>query len=198
MRGLFALGASFGLAVAALIGLSAQSGFTPFRQPDGSNVQGMAMLCADPTTREALPCGGAGAPINTLASPFARAAKAFALPVSTTPQTYAIVQPAGTAAYRGLNPCPVDIVISSVTATAPVTTEPVVMNGQTIPNVLLVTSPTGNVNQFEDTYFMARSGRVLASSANPMGGTVRYVSIMAVADPGATPCAFRLHYGGGS
>jgi hypothetical protein len=198
MRGLFALGAGLGLAIVVAFGLSAQTGFTPFRQPDGSNVQGMAMLCADPTTREALPCGGAGAPVNTLASPFARAAKAFALPVSTTPQTYAIVQPAGTAAYRGLNPCPVDIVISSVTAQAPVTTQPVVMNGQTIPNVLLVTSLTGAVNQFEDTYFMARSGRVLASSPNPMAGTVRYVSIMAVADPGATACAFRLHYGGGS
>lgn len=166
--------------------------------PDGQKISPIVLWCRSGNGLGAVPCGGADSPLTVLASPFARAAKAFALPVSTTPQTYAIVQPAGTAAYRGLNPCPVDIVISSVTATAPVTTEPVVMNGQTIPNVLLVTSPTGSVNQFEDTYFMARSGRVLASSTNPMGGTVRYVSIMAVADPGATPCAFRLHYGGGS
>ncbi|WP_342163060.1 hypothetical protein [Methylobacterium sp. SD21] len=166
--------------------------------PDGAKIEPLVLWCRSGVGLGAVPCGGPANPLNVLASPFARAAKAFALPVSTTPQTYAIVQPAGTAAYRGLNPCPVDIVISSVAATAPVTTQPVVINGQTVPNVLQVTSPTGTVNQFEDTYFMARSGRVLASTANPMGGTTRYVSIMAVADPGATPCAFRLHYGGGS
>lgn len=177
---------------------SAQVDTTTSVAPDGQKIAPIVLWCRSGIGLGAVPCGGVDGPLNVSAAPFARAAKAFALPVSTTPQTYAIVQPAGTAAYRGLNPCPVDIVISSVTATAPVTTQPVVMKGETIPNVLLVTSPTGNVNQFEDTYFMARSGRVLASSANPMGGTVRYVSIMAVADPGATPCAFRLHYGGGS
>ena len=166
--------------------------------PDGQHVGAVVLWCRSGTGLGAVPCGGTESPLSVLAVPFTRAAKAFALPVSTTPKTYAIVQPAGSSAYRGLNPCPVDIIISSVAATEPVTTQPVTMNGQTIPNVLLVTSPTGTVSQFEDTYFMARSGRALASSANPMSGTVRYVSIMAVADPGATPCAFRLHYGGGS
>ncbi|GJD72562.1 hypothetical protein [Methylobacterium goesingense] len=145
---------------------------------------------------------GAGAPIGTGANPlqvgaipFTRSAKAFALPVSTTPQTYAILQPAGSSAYRGINPCTVDVVITSVAATVPVTTQPVTMGGATIPNVLRVTSPTDSVNQFEDTLFLSRSGRTLSSTANPMGGQVRYVSIMALADPGTTPCAFRLHYG---
>jgi hypothetical protein len=186
------------LAAALLLGLTAQSNYDAWHTPDGKGVIGQIIYCSTGQPREAAPCGSPEAPLNALTVPFARAAKAFALPVSTTPQTYVIVQPAGTAAYRGLNPCPVDIAISTVTVTEPVTTEPVTMGGQTVPNVLRVTSPTANVNQFEDTYFMARSGRVLASSANPMGGAVRYVSIMAIADPGATPCAFRLHYGGGS
>ncbi|GJD73349.1 hypothetical protein [Methylobacterium goesingense] len=138
---------------------------------------------------------GPGGGIATV--PFQRLGKAFALPVSTTPQTYAIVQPAGAKAYRGINPCSVDIVISTVTASMPAATQPVTMGGKTIPNVQIVTSPTGVVNEFEDTYFMARSGRILSSSANPMSGSIRYVSIMALADPGATHCAFRLGYGGG-
>lgn len=117
--------------------------------------------------------------------------------MSTTPQTYAIVQPQGAKAYRGINPCPVDVVIATVTASTPAATQPVTMDGETVPNVQRVTSATNTVNRFEDTLFMARSGRVLGSSANPMGGSIRYVSIMALTDPGTTPCAFRLGYGYG-
>lgn len=149
--------------------------------------------------------GGDGTPIGTTENPFQVGAMAFqrsggamAFPVSTTPQTYAVVQPAGSTSYRGINPCNVDVVISSVTVSMPVTTQPATMGGQTIPNVQLVTSSTAAVNQFTGTLFMARSGRTLGSSPNPMAGTVRYVSIAALADPGATPCAFRLHYGTGN
>ncbi|GLS45151.1 hypothetical protein [Methylobacterium brachythecii] len=134
----------------------------------------------------------------TSAVPFARNGKAFALPVSTTPQTYEIVQPDGAPVYRGLNLCPADIVIASVSVTAPVTTQAVTFGGKTLSNVRLVTSATGAVNEFEDTVFMARSGRVLGSSSNPMGGQTRYVSIMALADLQGVACAFRLHYGNGN
>jgi len=134
----------------------------------------------------------------TVQVPFQRVGKAFALQATTTPQTYAIVQPLGSTSYRGINPCNVDIVIATVPATMPATTQPVTVSGQTVPNVLLVTSATGTVNQFEDTLFLARSGRVLGSSQNPMGGQVRYVSIMALSDPGTTPCLFRLGYGNNS
>ena len=158
--------------------------------PAGSGTQPVTIYDAD-----GKPAFGPGGGILTV--PFQRIGKAFALPVSTTPQTYAIVQPEGARGYRGINPCPADIVIATVTASTPATTQPVTMNGKTIPNVTLVTSPTGTVNEFEDTYFMARSGRVLSSSANPMPGSVRYISIMALSDPGPTPCAFRLGYGAG-
>ncbi|EIZ87162.1 hypothetical protein WYO_0199 [Methylobacterium sp. GXF4] len=134
---------------------------------------------------------------RVLVVPFQRVEKTFSFPVTTTSQTYMITQPAEAESYRGNNACAADIVISSVPATAPVTTEPVVYNGETIPNVLRVTSPTGQVNQFEDTFYFARTGRALASVPNPMQGSTRYVSIMALFDPGA-PCLFRLNYGGGS
>ncbi|MCE4223407.1 hypothetical protein HCU64_06555 [Methylobacterium sp. C25] len=175
-----------------------QGGFQPFSQPGGADVPGQVLLCADPETRVATPCGVAASPLNALTAPFQRNGKAFALPVSTTPQTYAIQQPAGALVYRGINPCNVDIVIATVSATAPVTTQPATLGGETIGNVQLVTSATGTANKFQDTLFMARSGRVLGSSVNPMGGQTRYVSIMALTDPGTTPCAFRMHYGSGN
>ncbi|MGU3659251.1 hypothetical protein [Methylobacterium fujisawaense] len=134
---------------------------------------------------------------RVLVVPFQRVQKTFSFPVTTTPQTYLITQPPGTESYRGNNTCAADVVIASVPVMGPVTTEPVIYNGETIPNVLRVTSQTGTVNQFEDTFFFARTGRALASVPNPMNGSARYVSIMALFDPGA-PCLFRLNYGGGS
>lgn len=129
--------------------------------------------------------------------PFQRIGGAYAFPVSTTPQTYVITEPAGAASYRGVNPCGVDIVITSVSPTAqPVTTAPVTYNGQTMSTVQLVTSATGTVDQFSGTLFLARTSETLGSTPNPMGGLVRYVSIMALSQP-ATACAFRLGYGNG-
>lgn len=194
---------SLGLCLLALVATAsalAQSQGVRQITPSGSlsQVPPVALYCATGNGRDAAACGGPGVPLNAVTAPFQRNGKAFALPVSTTPQTYAIQQPAGALVYRGINPCNVDIVIATVSATAPVTTQPATLGGETIGNVQLVTSATGTVNKFQDTLFMARSGRVLGSSVNPMGGQTRYVSIMALTDPGTTPCAFRMHYGSGN
>ncbi len=129
--------------------------------------------------------------------PFTRDGGTFAIPVTAQAQTYAIEQPAGTMSYRGVNECAVDMVVTSVTVSQPVTTAPVVVDGETIPNVRLVTSPTGSVNRFTGTFFFARTGRNFGSSPNPAGGTTRYVSTKALATPGAW-CAFRMLYGRGN
>lgn len=134
--------------------------------------------------------------IAMLPAPFQRIGGAFAFPVSTTPQTYAISEPAGATSYRGVNPCSVDIAIATVPATAPVTTQPATLNGQTIANVQQVTSQTGAVDPFAGTVFLARTSETLGSTKNPMAGSTRYVSIVALAAP-STPCAFRLGYGNG-
>lgn len=136
--------------------------------------------------------------MNPLPMPFTRSGVSFAIPVNATAQTYAIEQPAGSVSYRGVNECPVDIVVTSVTVTPPVTTEPVVVNGETIPNVLRVTSPTESVNRFTGTFFFGRTGRNFGSSPNPVSGsTTRYVSTMALSAPPAW-CAFRMLYGRGN
>ncbi|GJD63765.1 hypothetical protein [Methylobacterium frigidaeris] len=166
--------------------------------PNGEQMPGFVLGCPTGVARQVVPCGGVGSPIGVIAQPFVRMGKAAALPVSTTPRTYAITQPVGALTYRGINPCTVDIVVTSVAASLPVVTQPVTIDGETIPNVQLVTSPTGTVNRFEDTLFMARSGRTLSSAPNPMPGTTRYVSIMALSDPGSTPCLYRLGYGMGN
>lgn len=129
--------------------------------------------------------------------PFQRIGGAFAFPVTTTPQTFVITVPTGAASYRGVNPCNVDIVITSVVPTAqPVTTQAVTFNGQTMSTVQQVTSATTNVDQFSGTLFLARTSEALGSTPNPSGGMVRYVSIMALDQP-AKPCAFRIGYGNG-
>lgn len=134
--------------------------------------------------------------IAMLPAPFQRIGGAFAFPVSTTPQTYAIAEPFGATSYRGVNTCTVDVAIATVTATQPVTTQPAMLNGQTIANVQQVTSQTGTVDPFAGTLFLARTSETLGSTKNPMAGAVRYVSIVALTAP-ATPCAFRLGYGNG-
>jgi hypothetical protein len=129
--------------------------------------------------------------------PFTRDGVSFALPVTAQPQTYAIEQPAGTMSYRGANECAADIVVTSVVPAPPVTTQPIVVDGETIPNVRLVTSPSPVVNRFTGTFFFARTARNFGSSPNPAGGTVRYVSTRALAAPPAW-CAFRMLYGRGN
>ncbi|AWI90270.1 hypothetical protein C0214_19625 [Methylobacterium sp. DM1] len=136
------------------------------------------------------------APMQPQPMPFTRNGLTYALPVGVEPQTYAVDQPDKTRSYRGVNDCHADIVVTSVTATAPITTEPVVIDGETIPNVRRVTSPTESVNRFTGTFFMARTGRNFGSSPNPAGGNTRYVSVMALSAPAKT-CFFRMLYGMG-
>jgi hypothetical protein len=129
--------------------------------------------------------------------PFTRDGVSFVLPVAAQAQTYAIDQPAGTMSYRGVNECSSDIVVTSVVPSLPVTTQPIVVNGETIPNVQLVTSPSPSVNRFTGTFFFGRTGRNFGSSPNPAGGLRRYVSVMALVAPTAW-CAFRMLYGRGN
>jgi hypothetical protein len=130
--------------------------------------------------------------------PFRRNGPGAALPVFTTPRTYAINQPAENAyAYRGVNLCGADVVIETVTVSAPIATQPATFNGKEIPGVLQVTSASGSVNEFTGSVFLARTSRNFSSSPNPMGGSTRYVSIMAL-DELPKPCTFRLQYGGGN
>lgn len=129
--------------------------------------------------------------------PFTRDGGTFAVPVDVQARTYAIDQPAGTMSYRGANECAVDMVVTSVVPTPPVTTAPVVIDGETIPNVRLVTSSSPAVNRFTGTFFFARTARNFGSSPNPAGGTVRYVSTRALAAPPSW-CAFRMLYGRGN
>lgn len=135
----------------------------------------------------------ANAPVQM---PFVRSGDAFALPVSTTPQTYAIVQPVGAASYRGVNQCSADVMIKTVSPVGTVATQAATYSGQTVPNVQQVTSQTEAVTMFQGTLFLARTAETLGSFPNPLAGPTRYVSIMALTDPGA-PCLFRLGYGNG-
>lgn len=128
--------------------------------------------------------------------PFVRVGDAFAFPVTTTAQTYAIVQPDGTASYRGVNQCSADVAIKSVAPSKSVSTQPVYYGGQVVPNVLLVTTTGENVSALTGTVFLGRTAETLGSSPNPVSGSTRYVSIIALADPGS-PCLFRLGYGNG-
>jgi hypothetical protein len=130
--------------------------------------------------------------------PFQRQADRFIMPASGAAKTYRIVQPAGSFAYRGINPCRgYDIAIKTVAPTAlPVTTTP-----SGYPGVDLVTSATDSVTATTGTLWMSRYGETLASSPAPTEG-YRLVSIMTVPVPGATVsydpafvCPFNLQYG---
>lgn len=136
------------------------------------------------------------APTQPQPMPFTRSGPTMALPVSTTPRTYAVFQPPGSRSYRGVNECGADIVVTSVSVAQPVTLEPATMGGEVIPNVRRVTSQTDNVDRFMGTLFMARTGRNFGSSPNPVEGNTRYVSVMALAEP-PKECAFRMSYGMG-
>ncbi len=136
------------------------------------------------------------APTQPQPLPFTRSGPTMTLPVTMQPRTYAIYQMPESKSYRGVNDCMVDIVVTSVSVTEPVATEPVMMGGETIPNVQRVTSPTGAVNRFTGTFYFARTGRNFGSSPNPVAGNTRYVSVMALSEP-PKECAFRMLYGAG-
>lgn len=105
--------------------------------------------------------------------PFMRSGDPVLLPATTTPKQYAITQPPGTASYRGVNPCAVDVRI------------------KTVPDMSTsITAGTG-------TRFLARTSETLGSTQNPNTGSTRYVSIMALSDPGSAGCTFELGYGNG-
>ncbi len=110
---------------------------------------------------------------NPLPMPFQRSGDPIFLPATATPQQYTVTQPLDTTSYRGVNPCGVDIRIKTVSS----------MSTQ-------VTASTG-------TRFLARTAETLSSTANPMGGQTRIVSIMTVSDPGPGGCVFELQYGNG-
>lgn len=142
--------------------------------------------------------------MNPLPMPFQRQGDPYIMPATTTPQSYIIPQPAGSRSYRGVNPCiNADVRVKTVSATAPITTQPVVVNGKTIPNVLRVTSATEAVTEFTGTLFVSRAPETLGSTPTPDGSLNRVVSIMIVGIPGyaadlsSTTCLFNLGYGNG-
>lgn len=157
------------VAVAALVGLAAATGFSPWRQPDGSNLSGFVLNCATGQGREAVTCGSMDAPLNVMSAPFVRATMDPIIfdGVTTTPKQFAISKPTGATTYRFMNPCDVDVRIRKVSSLSET-----------------VTPITG-------TRYLARTVEVVGTS-NPS-----FVSIMAVSAPSA-PCAPELLYGRGS
>ena len=104
-------------------------------------------------------------------TPFFRMGDPFVLPATATAQQYQINQPAGSTSYRFVNPCNVDVRIRTVG------------------------SLTEQVTRATGTRYLARTAEVVASS--PPLTTPRIVSVMAMSDPGATPCEPELLYGSG-
>lgn len=113
-------------------------------------------------------CTAATAADNTS---FYRKGDPFIIPATQTATQMQINQPAGSNSYRLVNPCSVDIRITTV-ATMSDTVAPT----------------TG-------TRFLARTVEVLASS--PPLSTPRTVSILALGDPGPGGCNVELTYGTG-
>jgi hypothetical protein len=133
---------------------------------------------------------------NPLPAPFQRMGGSFTFLVTKTPQTYYVLNPVGALSYRGVNRCLVDVAISTTSAAVPSTMAPYQINGVTVPGVQLVSSATIPVDPLTATLFLARSSETLSSTMNITPGAGRYVSIVAVDDPGS-PCEFRLGYGNG-
>lgn len=104
-------------------------------------------------------------------TPFYRKGDPNLLPATQTARQYQIQQPAGSNSYRLVNPCNVDIRITTV-------------RNMSDP----ITTTTG-------TRFLARSVEVLASS--PPLSVPRTVSIIALGDPGPNGCTVELSYGTG-
>ena len=157
------------LAAAVLIGLTAQTAWEPWRQPDGSSVTGDVLFCATGRSREAVPCGGSASPMTVLATPFVRSGSGDPIifgGVTTTAKQFAITKPAEATSYRFVNPCNVDVRIRKVASMSE-----------------SVTLTTG-------TRFLARSSETLGTSEP------KFVSIIATAAP-ASDCAPELQYGRG-
>jgi len=108
MRRTIFLGA---LASAALIGLSGQSSYDIWHQPDGTGIVGQVIYCSTGKPREAAPCGSMAAPMNVRTYPFARSMKnpIKLKGLGPTPKTFAVQLPAGATTYRIAQNCFVDV-----------------------------------------------------------------------------------------
>lgn len=159
--------AVFGFALVGL--LAAQTGFTPWKQADGSNLSGMVLLCDTGANRIAAPCGGPTTPMTVFSTPFSFANGGDPIifaGITATPKQFQVDKPASATSYRIINPCNVDIRARRV---ADLTQQ--------------VTLTTGV--------------RVMARSAETFGtSSPGFVSIMAVAAPSAD-CNLELNYGNG-
>lgn len=142
---------------------------------------------------------------TVMTSPFVRTMRSpFILPATTTPQQYMVTQPVGSTTYRGYNPCAnADVRVMSVAPLEPIATQPVTVNGKTLPGVLRVTSRTETVDEFSGTR-LGRGPETLGSASNPNGGQDRIISIMLVPIPGypadmtGVTCLYEHMYGKGS
>lgn len=187
------------LAALALIGLTGQSSYEPWRTPEGTGVIGQVIYCTTGKPREAAPCGSMAAPMNVMSAPFTRKVRSsFMMPVTTAPQAFVYTQPADATTYRGFNPCAgADVRIMSVQALEPLKTEPT-----GYPGVARVTSKTEVIDRFSGIR-MTRGPETLGSAANPSGGQQRIVSTMLVPIPGYPAdmtnmlCEYEIMYGNG-
>ncbi|KMO15779.1 hypothetical protein [Methylobacterium indicum] len=145
------------------------------------------------------------APQSPTPMPFVRASRSpFILPATTTPQQYMVTQPVGSTTYRGYNPCAnADVRVMSVAPLEPIATQPVTVNGKTLPGVLRVTSKTETIDEFSGTR-LGRGPETLGSASNPNGGQDRIISIVLVPIPGyaadltGVTCLYEHMYGKGS
>lgn len=161
--------ATAALAIALVCLLAAQTGFTPWKQSDGSNLSGVVLLCDTGVNRIAAPCGGAQTPMTVLTTPFVRSGTGDPIVfagITTTAKQFAIAKPADATSYRFVNPCNVDVRIRKVSSLSEA-----------------VTQATG-------TRFLARSSETLGTSEPT------FVSLIATAAPSGE-CAPELQYGRG-
>lgn len=136
------------------------------------------------------------APVSPLPMPFLRTGDPSIIPATTTPQQYIISQPDGTVTYRAYNPCvSADVRIKTVAPLEPITTV-----DTKYPGVKQVTSKTDVVSTYTGTRY-GRGPETMGSTANPISGGSRVVSIMLVPIPGypaqvdQMTCEFELQYG---
>ena len=104
-------------------------------------------------------------------TPFFRKGDPILIPAVQTAKQYQIDQPAGSNSYRLVNPCSVDIRITTVR------------------------SMSDAITPSRGTRFLARTVEVLASS--PPFTVPRTISIIALGDPGPSGCTVELSYGTG-
>lgn len=165
MRRLLLLGA---LAGAALIGLSGQSSYDQWHQPDGSGIIGQVIYCSTGNPREAAPCGSVLAPMNVLSAPFRRlhSAPIRLKDLGPTPKSFQINRPPGATTYRIVNPCDVDI------------------------RLLGVMNATDQVTEDTGVLYLARTEATMGTSKP------NFISAMTVGTPSVI-CTPEMHYGMG-